>query len=198
MPEPWRTLEERELLDCRIFRAVQVRRRSPLDGSEHTFYLMRSPDWVNVIALTADDEIVLIEQWRHGTAQAHLEIPGGIVDPDESPARAALRELEEETGYRPAELWQLGVCRPNPAFLDNRCTTFLARGCRPCAAPRPEGTEQIRIRLEPFARVPALIASGAIDHAIVLVALGYELLRRQGALVPLAVEPQPGPAARGD
>jgi 8-oxo-dGTP pyrophosphatase MutT (NUDIX family) len=188
MVEPWITEEQSVEADCRVFRVMRAIRRSPRDRSLHTFYVLDSPCWVNVVALTADDDVVLIEQWRHGTGEVHLEIPGGIVDEGESPHVAAVRELLEETGYRPDELYRLGSYRPNPAIMDNRCHTYLATGCRKVQEPTPDGTEMIRVRLEAAARLPELLASGEIDHAIVMAGLCYEMLRRQGLVEPRPVD----------
>ncbi|MCU0586279.1 MAG: NUDIX hydrolase [Desulfobacterales bacterium] len=87
-----------------------------------------------MIPLTPGREVVLIRQYRHGTREVTLEIPGGILEAGDTPSAAARRELGEETGYAAAEMISLGCVHPNPAFLENRCHTFLARNARP--APR--------------------------------------------------------------
>ena len=87
--------------------------------------MLRAPDWVNVIPLLAGGEVVLVRQWRYGTAAPTLEIPGGMVEA-ESEREAAERELLEETGYRARSWRRLGEVHPNPAFLTNRCGTWLA------------------------------------------------------------------------
>ena len=100
----WRPLETREAMRCRVFSVrAAVQREDPVPGEpqkEGEFYVIDAPDWVNVVALTDRDELLLIEQWRHGVDHATLEIPGGMVDPGETPLEAARRELLEETGYR--------------------------------------------------------------------------------------------------
>jgi len=124
--------------------------------------------------LTASGEVVLIEQYRHGTEEISLEIPGGMVDAGESPRDAATRELLEETGYAATEISFLGRTRPNPAIQNNWIHTYLARGVEYRCEPTCEGTEQTAVRLVPLERIPALIAEGKIDHSLVVV--GFHLL----------------------
>lgn len=135
--------------------------------------VVRAPDWINVIPLLDDGRVVLIRQWRYGIAAPTLEIPGGLVDSGESAAAAAARELEEETGYR-AQRWErLGVTHPNPAFLSNRLTTFLATGLRQQQPERRRfGVDGERITVEsaPIDSIPALIRDGVITHALVIAA----------------------------
>src|ERR1043165_5535777 len=76
-------------------------------------------------------ELLFIWQYRHGTDELSLEIPGGVIDPGEEPIEAARRELTEETGYVAESFSLLSVVEPNPALQGNRCHTYLARGAKP-------------------------------------------------------------------
>jgi len=183
MDRRWTEVSAETLIENRLFSLRAHRRRSPRDGVEHTFWALDSVDWVNVVALTDDGMIVLIEQFRHGTSEVTLEIPGGMVDPGETPEQAALRELREETGYAPAHVRKLGRVDPNPAIQSNRCHTFLATGCRRVSTPAFDHTEDCTLRLEPAKRASDLVRTGEIAHALVLSALAYAWL--DGAL-PLA------------
>jgi len=167
---PWPLIREEAVGQFKLFNLVHSVRRSPTTGREHPFLRLEAPDWVNVVAITVERRLVLVEQYRHGTNSVTLEIPGGCVDPGESPAQAAVRELEEETGYRPQELHEIGVVDPNPAFLSNHCWTFLALGCRADGISNPDPTEEIALRFAALPEFSALIGEGTIRHALVVAA----------------------------
>lgn len=134
-------------------------------------------DWVNVVAVTADDEIVLVWQHRFGVDAPSVEIPGGTVDPGEDPAAAALRELEEETGYVAEAATLLTTVNPNPALHGNRCFTYAARvtGRVP---PRPGPGEAVETVLVAARVVPLALDAGEITHALAVVGLETYLRRR--------------------
>jgi 8-oxo-dGTP pyrophosphatase MutT (NUDIX family) len=175
-PPPWKSLSEEPLGDFSIFRLSRTVRRSPSTGRTHGFIRVDAPDWVNVIAVTPDGEVVLVAQYRHGTDAVTLEIPGGAVDDGESPLDAARRELEEETGYRAQSWAAIGWVEPNPAFMSNRCWTFLAAGCMPDGRAAPDPSEELVIRRVPVAAFSELIDGGVIRHALVVAA--HDHLRR--------------------
>ncbi|MCI0394796.1 MAG: NUDIX hydrolase [Chloroflexi bacterium] len=172
--QPWPKIESRPLGSYRVFTLRQDTSRSPRTGREHHFYVLDSTDWINVIPLTPEGQIVLIRQYRHGTEEVTLEIPGGMVDlEDGSPAVSAARELLEETGYAAEEMVPLGSVSPNPAILSNRCHTFLARQARPVATPLMDGAEDIQFELVEQSAIPHLITSGQITHALVIAAFYF-------------------------
>lgn len=160
--------------DCRVFRVRRDRSRDPQRDREHDFYVLEAPDWINVIPLTKEGEVVLIEQYRHGTSELSLEIPGGMVDDDENPRDTAARELLEETGYEATEIVELGRTRPNPAIQNNWIHTYLARNVVRRGEPKNEGTERTVVRLVSLERIQSLIADGAITHSLVVA--GFHLL----------------------
>jgi len=175
----WHTSEPETLVETKVFSLCRRRATSANDPSRRgEFVYLDAPDWVNVVALTADDRVVLIEQYRHGTQEVTLEIPGGMVDPGEAPLQAGLRELREETGYEGSDARMIGVVAPNQAIINNRCHTVLVRCVDVVGVPQLEGNEEIRTTLAPLTAIPDLIRSGAISHALVIAAFHHFDLSR--------------------
>src|SRR5262249_39155959 len=142
--------------------------------------LIHSADWVNVIALTSDDRVVLIRQYRPGVDRVCLEIPGGMIEPGEDPCEAAARELAEETGYTGGALELLGKVSPNPAILSNPLYTVLARGVALTGPPTPDDGEVLSVLTASLTDCQRRIVDGEIDHALVIVAFAHLALRRGG------------------
>lgn len=174
MIKPWDKLDSEYLGDFRIFRIRADRSRSPRTGEIHRFFVLESPDWVNVIPLTPEGNVIMIRQYRHGTEDVTLEVPGGMVDAtDADPSVSAGRELREETGYEAEGIVHLGTVAPNPAFLNNRCHSYLALGVRPVAAVELDGAEDILFEEIPLTAIPDLIRTGRITHSLTVTAFYY-------------------------
>ncbi len=172
--KPWRQLDSRRLASTPVFALDAHRRASSETGREAEFYVLDAPDWVNVVAVTDDRRVVLVEQYRHGVERVTLEIPGGMIDPDDvSPEAAARRELLEETGYASDRWALLGAVDPNPAIQSNRCFLFLARDARRVAEPAPDGNEELNVHVVTTVEIPELVREGRITHALVLAAFAH-------------------------
>lgn len=183
--QEWPCLASEPLHEYRVFRTRQDKRRSPRTGREHTFFVIESPDWVNIVPLTAVDNItmvVMIEQFRHGSGEITLEVPGGMVDAGEEPSAAGSRELREETGYAPTEVQPLGHVSPNPALFNNICYSFVALNCHKVEEPQFDGSEDIQVRLVPLADIPALIQQGKITHSLTINALYFLEMWERGVV----------------
>jgi ADP-ribose pyrophosphatase len=181
MIKPWPIVDSKKTGDYRIFTVRTERKLSPRTGKEHEFYVIDCANWVNIIAVTPDDQLVMIEQFRHGTNTVELEIPGGMIDArDASPVAAGTRELREETGYTGEQPEVIGSIYPNPAIMSNTCYTVLVKNCRLSHEMEWDQAEDIVTRLVPVADIPKLVAGGQIRHSLVVVALyHFELLRRK-------------------
>jgi 8-oxo-dGTP pyrophosphatase MutT (NUDIX family) len=177
-PPAWRHLETESLQDCKVFSVSRTLAESPHTGDRHPFYRIDAGDWVNVVPVTPEGEIVMVRQFRHGSRRVTLEVPGGMVDPGETPAEAAARELLEETGYRGDPARPLGVVNPNPALFGNSCHTYVVdRAIRVAEIANGE-TEETVVELVPGDSVHARLRSGDIDHALVVAALYWYDLQR--------------------
>jgi 8-oxo-dGTP pyrophosphatase MutT (NUDIX family) len=168
--KPWRLISSQRSESFKIFNLRTDRASSPRTNEAYDFYVLESADWVNVIPLTPRNEVVLIRQYRHGIRESTLEIPGGIVEESDSPEDAARRELIEETGYKASEMQLLGSVHPNPAFLTNRCYTFVAKGSSRVKEQEQDEKEDIEVLVRPLKQIPDLIRDGEITHALVLAA----------------------------
>jgi ADP-ribose pyrophosphatase len=173
MVENWEKLGSEYLGDFRIFHIRQDTSRSPRTGITHRFFVLESPDWINVIPLTPEGNVVMIHQYRHGIEGITLEVPGGMVDIGEDPADSAARELREETGYEAESIVHLGSVDPNPAFMNNRCHSFLAINSRPVSKKQLDGAEDIWYEEIPLSDIPNLIRSGKITHSLTIAAFYF-------------------------
>jgi ADP-ribose pyrophosphatase len=175
-PEPieereWRLIKSEPGPDLRIFQSRFDWLENPRNKKVLQAVILEARDWVNVVALTPEEKIVAVSQFRFGIRRLSLEVPAGLVDPGESPLEAAERELAEETGYAAGEWIPLGWSYANPAFLDNRAHHFLARSATPAKTPQPEDGEDILCATLTLAEVRRAIQDGRMRNAMSLLAL---------------------------
>jgi 8-oxo-dGTP pyrophosphatase MutT (NUDIX family) len=170
MPKPWKLISSTREVSYRIFNLRTDRARSPRTRRIHDFYVLESQDWVNVIPLTPANEVVLVRQYRHGTGEVTLEIPGGLVESEDSPEQSARRELREETGYEARAMIPLGAVHPNPAFLNNLCYTYVALDVVLAGDQEQDEKEDIEVVLKPVPELRRSIQGGEITHSLVIAA----------------------------
>lgn len=180
MINEWELLESNVDKDYRVFRIFKDLALSPRTKKVGQFYTIDTRDWVNVIPVMPDGRIVMIRQYRHGSKEVTLEIPGGLVD-DEDPREAAQRELLEETGYMGDHVELLGNVNPNPAIFNNLCHTYLIENVKEIAEKTLDPNEDIEVVLMPAEDIPAIIMDGTISHALVVVAFHLYFSRRNTA-----------------
>jgi len=184
----WRAARRERVGAFRVFDVDRLELVDAGGAPRGDAYTMTCCDWCNVVAVTAEGEIVLVWQYRFGTDALSLEIPGGVIDPGETPEQAAIRELREETGYDAGSLEPLVTVAANPALQDNRCFTFVARGARPTGKTGFDAQEELETVLVPAARIADLLDGGQIAHSLVQGAL-EAFLRKH----PRGGEPASGP-----
>lgn len=164
----WRRLSREDVAHYDAFSVQKVRARSPRNGKVFEYHIIDLPDWVSVVAVTADGKVVMAEQFRHGAGEWTLEFPSGLIDDGEPPCKAGLRELKEETGYRAAEARVIAEFYPNPALQTNRMHVILATGCEPTGERGQDDGEDVHVRLVEPEEIPRLIDAGRIDHALAI------------------------------
>lgn len=167
----WKRVSTRPGPDLKLFQARWDAMEHPESGSVMERLVLESVDWVNLVAITAQGESVMVRQFRFGVGYPTLETPGGMVDPGEDALAAARRELEEETGFTGGDWSYLGAVEPNPAFHDHLCHHWLAVGVERTTAQQPGAGEQIRVELLTEAEVRVAVQDGTIRHALALSAL---------------------------
>jgi ADP-ribose pyrophosphatase len=164
-----------------LFCLRQERFRSRLSGKTHDYYVTYLADGVQVVAITPDQRVVLVRQFRAGSRRDSLEMPGGLIEPGEDPFRAGARELLEETGYAGLPPERLGTIWPNPAILSMRITTIVVRDAQPRALPRPDQSEELSVELCHATEIRSLIQRGRIDHGACVAGLLWWLSIGQDA-----------------
>jgi 8-oxo-dGTP pyrophosphatase MutT (NUDIX family) len=194
MSEPsWTAADEGETLEENwLFRLRRERFRSRATGKEHDYYVVHLANAVNVIAITTDRRVVLVRQFRAGSGRDSLETPGGLLNPGEDPLAAGARELLEETGFAGSPPRWLGTVWSNPSLLSSRTTTILIEDARSVAASAFDEHEELTLEFAPEAEIPAMIADGRLDHALVVQGLLAWMAWRDGRLTFEARTSGPG------
>ena len=154
-----------------LFRLLRERFRSRRSDRAHDYYVMHLADAVNVIALTPDDQVVLVRQFRAGSGRDSLEPPGGLLEPGEDPCEAGARELREETGYAGDPAVSLGWAWSNPSIMSSKLHVIVVNNARLVGEPKPDTGEEVSVELAPARSIPAMIRDGRIDHALSVMGL---------------------------
>ncbi|MEM9356236.1 MAG: NUDIX hydrolase [Pseudomonadota bacterium] len=168
--QSWTFISSREVRTYRTLSIREDRYRFAPRNVEADFVVCDSDDWVLVIAITTDERVILVDQFRHGIGSNVLEIPGGVMEVNESPLEAGARELREETGYVAEQLEALPPFLPNPAINTAKCHVIVATGCRCESATEFDPFEEIDVHLRPLAEIPGLIRRGKLEHGLTIAA----------------------------
>ncbi|MCJ8278027.1 MAG: NUDIX hydrolase [Bdellovibrionales bacterium] len=173
----WKVLETKELFSSGIFQLKVDRCELPDGRVMPKYYVMDFPDWVNVVPMTKEGEFILIKQYRHASKEMHIEVPGGTLDPhrNESVEEGALRELLEETGYKPQKMIKVGEHYPNPAIQSNRMHTYLALDCEKVKEQDLDPYEDLSLYFCSKEKMLEHLKKGEINHTIMVASLFYAL-----------------------
>lgn len=161
----WESVTSELVGEYDVFRVRKHVMKSPRTGDVHEFHVVDVPMCVHVIPFTADGQVILVEQFRPGVQKMSLEFPAGVMEECEEPVTAALRELEEETGYRAESAELLGDFDPDPAIQSNSINVIIARGCIADGRTDQDDGEDVEVRVVAVAEIDELIRSGRIRHA---------------------------------
>ncbi len=182
--QPWIVEQTEELKDCRIFKLNREIVRSPASGKRGEFFILDAPDWVNIVPVTPDGQIVFVAQYRLGSHHVSFETPAGMVEPGEQVEAAAARELREETGYSARSFTFLGRTFANPAFMTNHFTALVAEGVTLTDPTKWDEHEELELRLVPADQIGQMLSTGAVDNSFTVLALSWYLLHQHDLIQP--------------
>ena len=177
----WEFTGRRDAADLGIVRAKFDTFTHPVTGNPLETTVIEGRPWCNIVAITPDEQLVMVRQFRFGVREVTLEIPGGLVDPGEEHSQTARRELHEETGYTSDSWTYLGNVYQNPGIQNELCHFWLATNAENTGeAAQHDSTEHIAVDLMPKNAVRAAVVDGRIRHAHAISALSRVLdLRTQ-------------------
>jgi 8-oxo-dGTP pyrophosphatase MutT (NUDIX family) len=167
----WKLTKTETGPDLTLFRTRFDWLENPRNGHIVKATVLEAPDWVNVVALTPEEGLVVVRQYRFGTGEITLEIPAGIVEPGEDSRDTAARELLEETGFSSDNWEYLGWVEPNPAYIDNRCHHWLARDAEQSTQPAQEKGEHLEVEILDLEGIRQEVKGGAFRHSLSFSAL---------------------------
>jgi 8-oxo-dGTP pyrophosphatase MutT (NUDIX family) len=169
--KPWELLGSEAGPDLILFRARYDWVRNPRNAKSMKAVILECPDWVNVVAVTPEKKILIVQQYRFGVGRTTLEIPAGIVEREETPEQAAVRELKEETGFTTTRWKYLGWVETNSAFLNNRCHQWLAEDVARTAIPELDEGEEITVTELSMEEIRSEIEQGTMRNSLSLLSL---------------------------
>ena len=169
----WKTLSSKYLSKHIYFTAREDRCEMPNGQIVDPYFVVELPTSVCALAITANNEVILLQQYRHPLGETLLEIPGGFVDSGESSEKAIARELLEETGYEFSAVHFVGRVAANPGVLDNYTDLSLATGGRKVSAQQLDANEEIEIKLFPLAAVREMLMKNEFKQALHATCLFY-------------------------
>ncbi|EQC43850.1 NUDIX hydrolase [Bacteriovorax sp. Seq25_V] len=167
----WERSELKEVLRAAVFRYLKTEVTNPRNGEKANFDIIQCANWVNVVALDINENVILVKQYRAGSDEITLETAAGAIEKGEDPLDAAKRELEEETGYQSDDWTSLGHVDVNPAFMTNQCYFYLAKNCTPTGKTNFDLMEEVEVEVFSKEKTLTMIKEGVISHSLSSLAL---------------------------
>lgn len=176
----WKTLSSEYLFKDTWFTVRKDTCEKPDGKIIMPYYVYEFPTWVSAVALTEDNKVVMVKQYRHAIEETIIEIPGGCVDDDDPDFQHAVaRELKEETGYEFSSYEYLGKISPNPSTNNNWMHMFLATGGKKVSEQSLDHNEEIEVVLLSIDELKQLLQSHEIKQAMHVTTIFYALQRLQ-------------------
>lgn len=167
----WKTIEKEKILHTPVFDVYRQKEVTD-SGLSGDYVAIDAPDWVVVIAIH-EGNFILVRQWRHGEDNLTLEFPGGVADPGENLEVTAIRELEEETGYRAGKVTCLGSVCSNTALFKNHFSVYLAEDLVQTGEQHLDPDELIKYEELPIDEVIRRYGDHELTHAYMGTALAF-------------------------
>jgi len=183
----WLVKETTEIFKNKIF-SLSIKKCFHEEKNVHwDFSVIETFNWINVVALTADNKFILVKQHRLGNDEISIETPGGIIEEGEEPLKCAVRELKEETGYEGKDIYLLKTLWVNPAIMNNKISFYLIEGCQKTSSQNLDIAEDIEIITADVSEIIDMIHTGQISHSIALTALSLYFLSAHNKFGPIII-----------
>jgi ADP-ribose pyrophosphatase len=173
----WKKLSSEYVYNDRWFKARADSCEFPDGRIIEPYYIVELPDWCNTIVVTKEERIILVRQYRYPVDQVTFELPGGVIEKDETPIDAAKREMEEETGYTSTDIEFLLQVAPNPAINNNTAYFFLAKNAVPATVMNSDAFEDIDVVSFSKEEIWQLIQENKMQHGVQVGPLYAALVR---------------------
>lgn len=161
--------------DLKLFRTRYDFMTNPRNQLTEKMIVIEAADSVQIVAITPQEEVLSVRQYRFGTEMYTMELPGGLLDPGEDPLAAAARELEEETGWRATQLTYLGKNPSNPVFMNSYIYTYLATGLTDTGQLHLDPGEDIDLHRIPLSELRSRLYDGFFVHPHTIAGLVWAL-----------------------